>query len=165
MADGSTSAERDPTSLGRGLLTHPVGRGHGALNDSRDVRIVQHLMNLAMPGGFRLEEDGRCDPALIDRIKAFQVKVLHFHVGDGRVDPNGRTLGALVKAASAYPRPSQPPVKPPDPWYLLTMDAYIRRETRNPRSSRPILGTEATPGPSTTWRGRRRRTCAGWKPI
>ena len=130
MADGSTSAERDPTSLGRGLLTHPVGLGRGALNDSRDVRIVQHLMNLAMPGGFRLEEDGRCDPALIDRIKAFQVKVLRFHVGDGRVDPNGRTLGALVKAASAHPRPSQPPVKPPDPWYRGYARAfdYVARE-------------------------------------
>ena len=141
MAEGSTSAEHDPAHYGWGLLKHPVGRGRGALNDRRDVRIVQRLVNLAMAGGFRLEEDGRCDPALIDRIEAFQVKVLHFHVGDGRVDPNGRTLGALVKAPPPTPGPC------------------------NPRSSRPILGTEATSGPSTTWRGRRRRTCAGWNPI
>ena len=150
MAEGSTSAEHDPAHYGRGLLKHPVGRGRGALNDRRDVRIVQRLVNLAMAGGFRLEEDGRCDPALIDRIEAFQVKVLHFHVGDGRVDPNGRTLGALVKAASARPRPIQPPVKPPSPWYggyVRAFDTLAREAEDDLRRLEAYLRQASVVGP------------------
>lgn len=80
--------------------------GDGGKNNSSDVKIVQVLLNLAIDlGNFpRLAVDGLIgakDSATVNRIRAFQEKVVRLRVPDGRVDPlPGRTLRKLKERMS-----------------------------------------------------------------
>lgn len=65
--------------------------GRGGRNEPADVVTVQRLLNR---NGAALAEDGACGPKTIAAIEAFQKRA--FGKGDGRVDPDGRTLAALT---------------------------------------------------------------------
>lgn len=78
----------------------PVGTA--ALNSYRDVCTVQTLLNdcLHLLTPLReLEPDGKADANTVGAIKLFQERVLKMPNPDGRVDPNGATLRALVANA------------------------------------------------------------------
>jgi peptidoglycan hydrolase-like protein with peptidoglycan-binding domain len=67
--------------------------GRNGANDRRDTRLVQHLLNDAGAG---LTVDGLVGPKTIGAIEQFQQRS---GIGaDGRVDPGGATLRALVAA-------------------------------------------------------------------
>lgn len=70
---------------GGGSLTGPVGRG--GKNKPDDVKFVQRALGL--------NEDGKCGPQTIGAIENFQ-KSLGQAKPDGRIDPGGPTLRALM---------------------------------------------------------------------
>ena len=78
-------------------LTINASVGNGGVNQSDDVLAIQTTLNQVNPnwGGpdQTLNEDGVVDQALIDSISKFQNFQLGFN--DGRVDPNGVTIGRL----------------------------------------------------------------------
>lgn len=76
--------------------------GKDGVNAYRDVAIVQTLLNNnlhGVDGGRQLVVDGRCGPQTINAITDFQSRVVRLANPDGRIDPNGRTLGMLNSAA------------------------------------------------------------------
>lgn len=76
--------------------------GPAALNSYRDVCTVQTLLNdcLHLLAPLReLEPNGKADANTVGAIKLFQERVLKMPNPDGRVDPNGATLRALVANA------------------------------------------------------------------
>lgn len=78
----------------------PVGTA--AVNSYKDVCTVQTLLNdcLHLLAPLReLEPTGKADANTIGAIKLFQERVLKLANPDGRVDPNGATLRALVANA------------------------------------------------------------------
>ena len=91
----------------RGLLSAPVGKGRRAANRPADVRTVQHLFNI-LDDRARLPENGRSDPALVNRIDRFQREVLRYPHPDGRVDPEGKTLRMLLARAGEKMRAKRP---------------------------------------------------------
>lgn len=85
--------------------------GHGGINAPADVRIVQQLLQrfvtqerLTAPRG-----DGVIDPPTLIAIIQFQTRAMNILVPDGRIDPGGKTMRALVAhAAAANPAPVTP---------------------------------------------------------
>lgn len=77
------------------VITSAVGKQ--APNRQADVTIVQTLLNLRIAafGMLPLRTDGICDPLTIRAIRNFQLRCMALTRADGRVDPNGRTFGAL----------------------------------------------------------------------
>ncbi|NOV30835.1 N-acetylmuramidase family protein [Methylomonas sp. ZR1] len=74
--------------------------GEGAANDPKDVLIVEYLFNICNSVIRRpFPEAGRCSTDLILEIRRFQRNELRYPHADGRVDPAGRTLHALVEKA------------------------------------------------------------------
>ena len=73
--------------------------GKGGKNKPEDTKVVQELLNdFTKKGGFkRLDVDGLIGPKTIGAIKSFQQNVVGMKRGDGRVDPGGETMAALVK--------------------------------------------------------------------
>jgi hypothetical protein len=70
--------------------------GSGGANQSTDVMAIQQQLNgLMNPPRVQLAIDGRCGPKTCGMIADFQRCVLGVQRPDGRVDVNGRTLGAL----------------------------------------------------------------------
>lgn len=75
--------------------------GKGGVNRAEDVRMVQQLLNQNVARLTPLlpsAVSGICDASTIMRIEHFQRQVLRIPRPDGRVDPNGRTLTALMGA-------------------------------------------------------------------
>jgi peptidoglycan hydrolase-like protein with peptidoglycan-binding domain len=97
------------------LIQGSVGAGAHAAKSEVDVRSVQHLFNLA-GGGANLEEDGRCGPKTVGRIRQFQRDVLRYPRPDGRVDPSGRTLAVLLARASQRSRARRPAANQDESW-------------------------------------------------
>ena len=78
--------------------------GNKGRNNRHDVIIIQGLINKnikSLSPLLPLKTDGECGPVTTGMIKEFQRKVLHVAFPDGRVDPNGKTLDALVNGATA----------------------------------------------------------------
>jgi murein DD-endopeptidase MepM/ murein hydrolase activator NlpD len=76
--------------------------GTGALNNYSDVCTVQTLLNdcLHLLAPLReLDPTGKPDAHTVGAIRLFQERVLKMPSPDGRVDPNGTTLRALVSNA------------------------------------------------------------------
>lgn len=84
--------------------------GKGAVNDKADARLVQRLLSpFAVSEGLPpLDDDGVIGKTTIGVIERFQAAVMGFPAPDGRVDPGGKTMAALLawKAPSATPAPS-----------------------------------------------------------
>ncbi len=82
--------------------------GERGVNIKADVELVQTLVNrhIRSIAPLRaLQVDGRIGPKTIEAIKAFQRNVVRLSRPDGRVDPGGRTLGALDRPAGTAPPP------------------------------------------------------------
>jgi peptidoglycan hydrolase-like protein with peptidoglycan-binding domain len=74
--------------------------GHGGLNRTDDVRLVQELLNRHMqPSQLPLVVDGVMSPRTIAAIEAFQRRVLNIHRPDGRIQPGDSTMLALMRQA------------------------------------------------------------------
>jgi peptidoglycan hydrolase-like protein with peptidoglycan-binding domain len=85
--------------------------GRGGTNRFEDVCVVQELLNKqSIPPLSPLAVDGIVGPKTIAAIESFQRRVLSISHPDGRVDPGGPTLAALVRSASP---PSTPPYRLP----------------------------------------------------
>ena len=91
-------------------ITGSVGRG--GQNRAADVTIVQGALNqfVGKPGGPAqyLATDGSVGEKTIAAIAAFQAAVVRVARPDGRVDPGGRTFGALSGKGTVGP--AMPPV-------------------------------------------------------
>lgn len=77
-------------------ITASVGRG--GQNKKSDTRKIQKLLNAIFPSAL-LVVDGDCGAKSIGKIERFQRRFMT--KPDGRVDPGGRTLKRMVKAAPA----------------------------------------------------------------
>jgi peptidoglycan hydrolase-like protein with peptidoglycan-binding domain len=74
--------------------------GHGGLNRTDDVRLVQELLNRhRQPPQRPLVVDGVMSPRTIAAIEAFQRRVLTIHRPDGRIQPGDATMVALTRQA------------------------------------------------------------------
>ena len=84
-------------------ISAPVGQG--GENRPEDVRTVQRLLNeFRLPGLVAVEVDGYAGEQTLGAIRTFQSKHLRQKSPDGRVDPHGPTLRALLDG----PRPAGP---------------------------------------------------------
>ena len=81
------------------LISGAVGAGAKASNNPKDVKIIQYLFNIIAAGPNLFPETGICNQDLILKIKRFQLQDLRFPVADGRIDPAGKSLKALVEKA------------------------------------------------------------------
>jgi len=81
------------------LISGPVGAGAKASNNLKDVKIIQYLFNFIATAPNLFPETGICNQDLILKIKRFQLQELRFPVADGRIDPAGKSLKALVEKA------------------------------------------------------------------
>ena len=74
--------------------------GHGGLNRTEDVRLVQELLNRHMqPPQRPLVVDGVMSPRTIAAIEAFQRRVLNIHPPAGCLQPGDPTIMALMRQA------------------------------------------------------------------
>jgi len=88
----------------RGSVGDKTAKGKKAENDPFDVQTVQKLLaaastKLSKPALAPKANDGHFAPDLIDAIKAFQTEVMSSKSPDGRIDVEGKTWKALLKAA------------------------------------------------------------------
>ena len=81
------------------LISGAVGAGAKASNNPKDVKIIQYLFNIIAAAPNLFPETGICNQDLILKIKRFQLQDLRFPVADGRIDPAGKSLKALVEKA------------------------------------------------------------------
>ena len=80
--------------------------GHGGLNRTDDVRLVQELLNRHMPPPQRpLVVDGVMSPRTIAAIEAFQRRVLNTHRPAGCIQPGDATMMALMRQVEQSPIP------------------------------------------------------------
>lgn len=84
--------------------------GKGGVNQAADVKLVQQLLAgfIRQSGGQPLNASGMIDNATINAILQFQAKALKLLSPDGRVDPGGRTITALLKDAAKPGVPAPP---------------------------------------------------------
>lgn len=76
-----------------------AGVGVRGPNRPADVLLVQSLLNKHRPridGAREIPTDGIIGPKTIATIKTFQRVIVKMRVPDGQVDPNGRTIAALL---------------------------------------------------------------------
>lgn len=92
-----------------------VGAGARAVNAPADVKAVQNQLNGHMgPSRTKLVVDGKIGPKTIGTIKDFQKAAAGLRSPDGRVDPRGKTEGALNDpgSSSKFARMSVAPATP-----------------------------------------------------
>ena len=78
--------------------------GHGGLNRTGNVCLVQKLLNRHMqPPQRPLVVDGVMSPRTIAAIEAFQRRVLNIHRPDGRIQPGDSTMVALTRQPEQTP--------------------------------------------------------------
>ncbi|HKL69069.1 peptidoglycan-binding domain-containing protein [Salibaculum sp.] len=93
--------------------------GAGGRNKNQDVAAVQQRLNdLMNPPRQPLVVDGLSGPKTIRAIRDFQKCVMGFHRGDGRVDPDAKTIRGLSDPSSegkwaGMSMPSQEDMRPP----------------------------------------------------
>ncbi len=88
--------------------------GAGGVNLSADVRLVQQLLNHQKPQAYTygpIAVDGKVGPQTIGAITQYQSAVVRLSRPDGRVDPGGQTIQALVRNSGR--RPGQAPQPAP----------------------------------------------------
>jgi len=80
------------------MTTISASVGKGGRNLPRDVGIVQTLLNrhVTKLGLAVLKVDNFSGQKTVEAIQTFQRRVMKLNMIDGRVDPNGRTLLALI---------------------------------------------------------------------
>lgn len=77
------------------MITASVGRG--GINREHDVRTVQELLNKNRNFPLKsIKVDGKIGSETITAIEDFQRQIVKFAHPDGRVDPDGKTLRALL---------------------------------------------------------------------
>ncbi len=78
-------------------ITGSVGKN--GVNQTQDVELIQKLLNgCDIPGeDIPLDEDGIIGNKTINRIEAFQKKIVLLSRPDGRVDPDGKTFKKLLE--------------------------------------------------------------------
>jgi hypothetical protein len=87
--------------------------GNGGVNLPDEVGIVRQLLAaFVAKAGKPPLATGPMDQPTIDAITRFQADVMHLGHPDGRVDPGGKTIGALL-AAAAKPAEPAPPADAP----------------------------------------------------
>jgi len=73
--------------------------GEEGVNDRVDVKVIQAALNLSQSDKFKLDKqlvvDGDIGSKTILAIEAFQKNIVKLGNPDGRIDPDGRTLGTL----------------------------------------------------------------------
>jgi hypothetical protein len=80
--------------------------GHGGLNRTDDVRLVQELLNRHLqPLQPPLVVDGVMSPRIVAAITAFQRRVLNMHRPDGCIQPGDCTIVALMRQTEQTPTP------------------------------------------------------------
>jgi GH24 family phage-related lysozyme (muramidase) len=91
------------------MVTLNASVGRDGVNNKKDVRLVQGLLNnYKIPGvATPLKIDGLIGDNTLKRIEIFQKNILNFSIPDGRVDPDGRTIKKLLirpdsKAAASF---------------------------------------------------------------
>ena len=79
--------------------------GKQGQNRPNDTKVIQNLLNKHKytPSVSPLSVDGLIGPKTISRIEAFQKQHLKMIRPDARVDPNGRTLKALIVTKTIIP--------------------------------------------------------------
>jgi hypothetical protein len=100
---------RRDDQVASGQIRGSVGRG--GKNFAPDVEFVRNRLTAL---GYPSTDEG----TLGDAIAAYQMETLHFKLADGRVDPNGKTLGALNAGKTARgggQKPDPGPAPQPDP--------------------------------------------------
>jgi len=86
------------------MQTMVASVGHGGLNRTDDVRLVQELLNRHMqPPQRPLVVDGVMSPRTIAAIEAFQRRVLNIHRPGGCIQPGDPTMLALMRQAEQTP--------------------------------------------------------------
>src|SRR5687767_12140012 len=84
--------------------------GHNGENRPDDVRSIQKLLNEhSLPPLRPLDVDGHAGEKTIETIRHFQSSKLGLKKPDGRVDPNGRTLRALLDGPGSGDKPAADP--------------------------------------------------------
>ena len=78
--------------------------GDDGRNDATDVKVIQAALNLSQSDRFKLSRrlvvDGKSGAKTISAIETFQQLIVGMQSPDGRVDPDGRTLGRLKSQTS-----------------------------------------------------------------
>lgn len=90
--------------------------GQRGVNQAADVLVVQQLLNRQTNRAYtygQIDVDGLVGSQTVGAITNFQRTVVKFSNPDGRVDPGGRTLTALLQGANGSPATG--PVSPPPP--------------------------------------------------
>lgn len=86
------------------MITASVGRG--GINRVHDVRTVQELLNKNRKFPLKsINVDGLIGPETIMAIEDFQRQIVKLAHSDGRVDPGGKTLQALLSGKYLTPSP------------------------------------------------------------
>ena len=84
--------------------------GHNGENRPDDVRSIQKLLNEhSLPPLRPLDVDGHAGEKTIETIRHFQSSKLGLKKPDGRVDPNGRTMRALLDGPGSSDKPAADP--------------------------------------------------------
>ena len=88
------------------MTTMVASVGHGGLNRTDDVRLVQELLNRHMqPPQRPLVVDGIMSPRTIAAIEAFQRRVLNIQRPGGCIQPGDLTMVALMREAEQTSTP------------------------------------------------------------
>jgi hypothetical protein len=99
--------------------------GNRGVNQFADVMLVQKLLNSQKGTAYTfglIAEDGLVGSQTIGAITDYQKNVVKLSLPDGRVDPGGQTIKALVRNAnrSPVPNPPQPPAAPGTGLFSIT---------------------------------------------
>lgn len=102
--------------------------GEGGKNVRADVKVVQALLNnfVAAFGLKTLEVDGYCGRASVAAIRHFQAAILGYLRPDGRIDPGGRTMAALVARADELERKNRLSGRT---WWQRNQGLYLNSES------------------------------------
>ena len=106
--------------------------GAGGRNKRKDVSAVQQRLNALMhPPRQALTVDGLSGPKTTRMIRDFQKNAVGFRRGDGRVDPDGRTIRTLTESTGT--RTADPLPSPPQP---SSIASTALRRASSPAGSR-----------------------------
>lgn len=102
--------------------------GEGGKNVRADVKVVQALLNnfVAAFGLKTSEVDGYCGRASVAAIRHFQAAILGYLRPDGRIDPGGRTMAALVARADELERKNRLSGRT---WWQRNQGLYLNSES------------------------------------
>lgn len=91
------------------VIDDPVGRD--GVNNIKDVKLVQRLLNRKDPTAFNLSPDGVVGPKTIKAIGRFQAEYVGMIAPDCRIDPGGKTFRKLKSTIKQKRAPSRANVR------------------------------------------------------